>query len=416
MFSIPDETTKITTLDCETTTFQKGNPFSRRNRLCAVGLDTVRGYTGLDIEYSASPYGKELESIRTIIEAETDLIVGFNLKFDLHWIKRYVGDISLPLVWDCQLAEFILDGQANPYPSLADTCRKYGLPSKLDVVYEQFWSNGIDTPEIPWDILAEYLEQDVRCTRAVFEKQREQFRHLPLLFQTFVMQCKDLLILEEAEFEGMLFDVELAAKRSQECEKELESIKQQLTELSGSDIINWNSPDHLSVFLYGGTIPTRVRVPTERILKDGTVKVGEKWGIKEVEFPRLVEPPKRAEHEATRGMPDEQLAALNRQRESEGKRCVQRFWKTDEPTLRALKPKKQLQKIIELVLRFSELEKLNGTYYVGLPKKIADMDWEPGVLHGNFNQVVVATGRLSSSNPNLQNLAGDSKALYISRY
>jgi DNA polymerase I len=416
MFSIPDENTRIATVDGETTTFQKGNPFSKRNRLCSIGISDASGYSDYDIEYSALPYGAQLGEIKRRLE-EAELVIGFNIKFDLHWLRRYIDDLDIALVWDCQLAEFILDGQSNPYPSLANTAAKYALRGKLDIVASEYWAKGIDTPEVPWDILTEYQQQDVVTTREVYEKQVEQFRHLPNLYNTFVMQCKDLLILQEAEFQGMLLDTELAAQRSKACEEEIESIKQQLAKLSGSTCINWNSPDHLSVFLYGGIISERVRVPTERKLKDGTIKVGEKWGLADIEFPRLVEPPKRGEHEATRGMPDEQLAALNRQRVEDGKRPIQRLWKTDEPTLRALNVKKKsLKQIIDLVLRFSELDKLNGTYYAGLPKKIVDMDWPDGQLHGNFNQVVVATGRLSSSNPNLQNLAGESKALYVSRY
>jgi DNA polymerase-1 len=53
-----------------------------------------------------------------------------------------------------------------------------------------------------------------------------------------------------------------------------------------------------------------------------------------------------------------------------------------------------------LVLEYRELTKLKSTYIDALPRLIA----ADGRLHTTFNQTVAATGRLSSSNPNLQNI------------
>ena len=57
--------------------------------------------------------------------------------------------------------------------------------------------------------------------------------------------------------------------------------------------------------------------------------------------------------------------------------------------------------IVEKILEFRELTKLLGTYVEALPALV-----EPatGRIHTSFNQTVAATGRLSSSNPNLQNI------------
>ncbi len=53
-----------------------------------------------------------------------------------------------------------------------------------------------------------------------------------------------------------------------------------------------------------------------------------------------------------------------------------------------------------LILRHRELSKLKSTYVDALPELVAD----DGRLHTRFNQAVAATGRLSSANPNLQNI------------
>ncbi len=56
--------------------------------------------------------------------------------------------------------------------------------------------------------------------------------------------------------------------------------------------------------------------------------------------------------------------------------------------------------IIELVLEYRELSKLQSTYLVALPELIG----ADGRVHTTFNQTVAETGRLSSTNPNLQNI------------
>ncbi|MBR1647569.1 MAG: DNA polymerase I [Selenomonadaceae bacterium] len=56
--------------------------------------------------------------------------------------------------------------------------------------------------------------------------------------------------------------------------------------------------------------------------------------------------------------------------------------------------------IVEAIINFRALSKLKSTYLDGLAKLIGD----DGRIHTNFNQTVTATGRLSSSDPNLQNI------------
>ena len=55
----------------------------------------------------------------------------------------------------------------------------------------------------------------------------------------------------------------------------------------------------------------------------------------------------------------------------------------------------------DLILEYRALSKLKSTYVDALPKLI---DEDTGRIHTDFNQSIAATGRLSSSNPNLQNI------------
>ncbi|GAC1588164.1 MAG: DNA polymerase I [Hymenobacter sp.] len=57
--------------------------------------------------------------------------------------------------------------------------------------------------------------------------------------------------------------------------------------------------------------------------------------------------------------------------------------------------------IVALILEYRQLTKLRSTYVEALPQLVSVVD---GRVHTSFNQAVAATGRLSSTNPNLQNI------------
>lgn len=406
----------ILTLDCETTTFQKGNPFSRRNRLCWVGIDVDGDYFDSDIEYTNTPYGDALAKINTSL-TQADLIVGFNLKFDLHWIKNYVAtDILLGepcRIWDCQLAEFILGHQRWPYPDLDEACFRRGLGRKLDVVRTEYWENGVDTDSVPEHIIRPYLQRDVELTRQLYEAQRQVFdRSDPRLYRLFQLQCNDLLVLLEMERNGLRYDVKRSYELAAECQISLNEIDQQLNELVEYDVPNWNSTDLQSAVLYGGVFSFVGRIQTKRLLKDGSTKLGERNGWVAKEFPRLVEPLPRTETKPTSEWDDVQLAQQNTNRE----KPFFRVFSVGEPILKSLRCKGEARRLITLLLERAKINKLESTYYRGLPQVMEEMDWPEGMIHGSLNQCVARTGRLSASSPNQQNFSKDIKQLFTTRY
>lgn len=363
--------------DVETTIKNKGNPYDKDNKVCYWGYFDSGG---IDIRVSPRP---DLTSATCIL---------FNGKFDLAWAKRY--NVILPsTIWDCQLASFLLVGQTTPYPSLDGVASSYGLGAKLSVVDLEYWSKGIDTPDIPEQVMREYLEQDLRLTYKVYKKQKEEFNKNPQLFKLFQLQCEDLLTLLEMEWNGLVLDVETCKQKEKECEKEIEDIDKELKKIVGDIPVNFASNDHLSAILYGGTIVHKSRVPV------GVYKTGEKAGqprykVIEYEFKQngFFKPPKGSE-----------LAKPG-------------YYSTDQDTLQSLNGSGTGKLLLRCLLDRSRQEKLLGTYFRGFPEKLQKSNSIDGRLHCQFNQVVARTGRLSSSNPNLQNLDKEMKRLMVSRY
>jgi DNA polymerase I-like protein with 3'-5' exonuclease and polymerase domains len=369
--------------DVETTTFQKGNPFSKRNKLILAGFKYPTG------EYSlggADSFGYQ--------DLDEHTLIGFNIKFDLHWAKRSnwwdYGDVN---IWDVQLAHFMLTGQVNAYPSLNDVCKHYGHPEKLDVVKLEYWDKGIDTDQIPRNVLEKYLKQDLDVTELCYKSQVEEFKSNPALYKLFRLACRDLLVLADMEWNGLPFNEQLAQEKSDELERQISNTLFLLNGVYANIPIDWNSVDDLSCFLYGGVIEKEERYQV------GVFKTGEKIGqprykinVLQFPLPQLVKPIKGSELK------------------KEG------YWSTDDKTLKQLKGSKRLKEIISWITAYRENSKLRNTYFQGYLDLRKEMDWPEGELHGNFNQCVARTGRLSSTKPNLQNPPPEAQELLGSSY
>lgn len=383
---------KLISLDVETTTYAKGSPYTQCNKLCYVGIYDGTEYHLFDIEYSDEPYGLKLIEIQKLID-EADCIALVNGKFDLTWIRKYGLKFDHKRIHDCQLSHFILQNQSTPYPSLNMCLEHYGMELKDDKVKE-YWEAEIDTPDIPRDILEEYLRYDVFGTYEVALKQMEEIEALPVNRQRLIsLHNQDLLTLQEIEWNGVRYDVEESKRLATELTKRLDELDRDLYDYHNIEGFNTNSGDHLSCLLYGGTITIDVQYENG-VFKTGARAGQPKFNWKQIEYelPRLVTPLKRT--------------ALKK----EG------FWSTGEDVLKSLKAKGVAKRIIALILERAKLEKLVGTYYKGLPELIEKMDWEEDTIHGQFNQCQARTGRLSSSKPNLQNLSAESKPLFYSRF
>lgn len=369
------------TFDFECTTFQKGNPFAVRNKAVCLGLKVNNNKPHCEFKLHLVP-----DNYFT-----NRLCIAFNAKFDIHWLRRL--GFQLPTqVWCCQLAEFILSRQSHPYPSLEETAQKYDLGHKLDVIKLEYWNKGVDTDAIPRDILSNYCKQDVELTHAVYQRQQAAFIQNPGLYRLFKLACQDLLILEEMEWNGLVFDEKLCKERVEVCKQQMQTHLDILQAVYPDIPINFNSNDQLSVFLYGGIITQETKQPIG-VFKSGERKGQIKYKNVDVEhvLPRMVEPLPKTEM---------QKAGI---------------FSTNEGTLKKLKGA-FAKRYVPHILGVAKMEKLIGTYYEGLPKQNKEMEWEKNMIHGQLNQCVAQTGRLSASSPNQQNFAGDILDIFVSRY
>ena len=383
-------------LDCEASgaVRNKGHPFDPRNKLCLIGVADAVHMGIYDIEYTEQPYGQSLLSIQSAIN-EAELIVGCNLKYDLHWLRRY--GIILPAklkIWDCQYAHFILTAQRQRYPSMNDMAIRYDLPMKPEKIKE-YWDNDVDTDQIPLDELTAYLEHDLSTTEAIYQRQLQELEEAGLL-PLFRLCMQDTLVLEEMEWNGMKYDKKKSLERAADLRGSISEIVSRLNELSGIAGVNWESPKQVSAVLYGGTIEKKIKVQ-EGVYKSG-LKAGQpryRNGVESINCVQLIKPAKGTEL----GSDDPPTQ-----------------FSTEADVLRQLPAKGKGKEIITLLLELAKQYQLVGTYYEGIPQKFEEFGWEDGIIHHNLNQSVVVTGRLSSSNPNLQNQDKQVRECFITRY
>lgn len=376
---------KIVSLDVETTMSPNSDPFSSKSKLCRIGLKRH----GKD---ASCVTGEFHENIQKGLD-KMDMIVGFNLKFDLKWMIKTGYKFDDVMLWDCQYAYFLLHNQSTEYPSLNEALEEAGIPVKLDIVKTEYWDNGIDTPFIPLPILDEYLTGDVEKTLQLFHWQYSRIVEAGLL--PLMQLCmEDQMVLVEMEMNGMRFDTEAALRKADEIDNQIMLHTAWVYDHYKSSCFNLNSNDHLSCLLYGGDLIEEVRV------LNGVYKSGEKAGQPRYKIERVT-------HTFPR-----KFTPLDKTEVKKGG-----YYQVNVDVLQKLKPLDKKDKdIIPTLLEISKLSKLANTYLRGWSSLIGKQNWPHNHIHQTLNQCVAITGRLSSARPNSQNADPITKKFIYSRY
>ena len=364
-----------TTMDCPVGN-NKANPMWMGNRIIASGTKWLGG-AHVRTMYTKSSVDKEV-LIKEIDEAS--LVVGHNIKFDLLYIYRNTSNI-LPRIWDTQLAAYLLSGQRHLYASLDELTAEYiGDHALKDDKIKEYWKAGVRTEDIPVEELLDYLRADVNNTETIFEKQWEEAEQLGIMPLMFT-QMDALRATIEMNRNGMSLNwhyVDIMCKLYGETvDRTAWVIKSLVGEL------DYMSPKQLSLYFFGGQ-----EKYVERELV-GEYKNG-KPKYKNVDKIRTVE----GQYKPTTEI---------------GKSG---YYSVDDAVLKGLSSKGDLLAAELLIMR--DAKKIKETYYEGLN----DLRFPSGMIYPNLNHCATKTGRLSATNPNLQNQtdSGNVKKAYVSRF
>lgn len=372
-------------LDVETTKKPYLHPWQKEAYLVQVGLVNEQGQKKVwtfnhEELIDHRPQREMINEIQKEID-QCIRIVGHHLKFDLNWM-RYLGiDFSQKKLFCTQVAEYLLLGQRGLGKlDLASLSKKYLQVDKIDRV-KIFWDAGYETSEVPLNILTPYLEQDCFNALAIYQKQ------VPLINQMnlnalVAIQMETVRVLSEIECNGMYFDVDIAQEHIQKITEELKRMDFELRDIIDIPDIQLDSNHELSAALFGGVIKREVQELYSKKFKY-KIAVRTRKCILETKVKGLGFKPLKNTETAFKGV-----------------------YQTNKDVIKLLPARNQNQKKVKaLLIERSKLAKALATLITADGKGgLINLVMADGCVHSSYNMTVTKTGRLSSSNPNGQNI------------
>jgi DNA polymerase I-like protein with 3'-5' exonuclease and polymerase domains len=326
-------------------------------------------------ERKAKTHADMLCEINNLV-SDTQRIIACGLKFDWQWLTHAGIEVNKPHHFCNIVAEYLIVGQDTQVGlSLAEMSKRYGLTHKIDAV-KQYWDADYETSEIPLNsVLLPYGDQDCINAYALFQRQ------VPLLQRYNLTKLanicfREIRVLANMERVGLKINRDDLVVLAEEYTVKKEEVDSKLFELFGEKF-NLDSGQQLSAYLYGGVVKGGGVEQVARTLKGGKVKTYTRKAVVERRVNGIGFKPPKGAQTATEGV-----------------------FKTNKDILPFLVAKTKTQKeVVTLLLERSQIEKSLSSYFVG-PQSHIQAD---GCIHSNMNQTVTATGRLSSSNVNVQN-------------
>ena len=321
-----------------------------------------------------------LKEIQHRIDA-CDLLVFHNAKHDLHWMIACGLKFDHKPVWCTLLGDYVLYGQDRDISYSLNSCAaRRELGTKVDLM-AQFWAEGIETNEIPFDIHNKYVRQDVHLTKQLFLRQFEELK-LAQLENTAYVSFELTKMVARMEYDGLKFDVEKAKQFAEEAKETSSTYELELKKIARLDF-NPGSSDQLRSVMFGGPIKRTVQEIVAKQRKNGTFRVY----TRKAEYKQDLRGLGLVPHEST--ISDKTMAY------SVGKDAQALLRPTDDRQREFLKALREYSKARKVVSTLVGDGKKSG----GLISKVQS----DGRLHPTFNQFRTRTGRFASSDPNAQN-------------
>lgn len=327
------------------------------------------------------------------------IVVGHNLAFDLSYLilrsDEWRDWARTGIIWDTMIAEYLITGQQSKWASLDSLSVQYGGTVK-DFRIREYWTAGIDTTDIPAELLEEYCKQDVLNTERVFLAQLSLVDELGMAPLVGVQMDARLATLE-MELNGMYVETDILASQKESLQKDIDNLTEELeeaivklTSFTSKSIINLDSPKFIGTLLFGGDYEYSVAVPTGLYYKSGARKGEEKYKKETRVYPfgKLFNPV-------------DGNSVMGKNGWGVGHAVLSTLYKTFKSAAYLSAPSPSVQ-LLEDLLKYRELKKDMSAYYVGYGKLL----WPGDILHPSYNHVNTDTGRLSCSHPNLQQVSG----------
>jgi DNA polymerase-1 len=340
---------------------------------------------------------KVLEALRSILESDKYPKVFQNAKFD-RLVFRCQGINLAGVVFDPMLASYVLNPENNH--SLNELTQRYlGLTIKS---YESVVPKGKTIGDIDIPVIANYCGMQVYATFQLVGKLEEELKPVPrveALLREIELPLEPVLAGMEAV--GIRVDVEYLKELSQKLQKDLTAIEK--TAYEAIPISNlkayfddiWQQLESLLLEKkerVNDAIPSAI---LKSYLKIGsTKKVVDLTEIKQ----KIDNITSKIINLNSPSQLSELLFNILNLEHKKSRKTSTGFYSTDAAVLEKLQGD---HPVVDALLEYRTLHKLYSTYVEAIPKLVrADTQR----VHTDFNQTVTETGRLSSSNPNLQNI------------
>ena len=378
---------------------------------------------------------------RTLSNAK--YVVAHNAKFDVAWLREIGIDCDVKII-DTMINEYVLSKGVRNKLSLEALSHKYDSVRKQDVL-KNMLDKGMNYSDLPKNLQISYLRDDILATADIFQKQERLFKeddNISLLPIRDLM-CEFCSVLTDIERSGMAIDLSVLDQVDADYQKEQEELTRYLQtetrKLMGDKDINLSSPEQLSTVVYScnltdkklwkevmdigvddkGKPKRRPYMKDEGFrsafkscfsvaFKTRAIKCGSCYGkghyYKVKKNGDKFKKPTKCEYCEGLGvlyLEVDEVAGLRIRPKLE--LASAGGFKTDKITLTEnikTTTNPQVKKFLESLVRLSAIDTYRASFIEGIKKGMKS----DGLLHSNFNQCITATGRLSSSNPNLQNM------------